>query len=235
MDSGVPRGPAMYDGFADMFESHAAGSPYNAYYDRPAVFDLCGDLRGRRVLDAGCGPGLYGEQLIARGARYEGFDVSADMVRVARRRLGEDVPLRTHDLERPLSWVPDASVDLVVCALVVHYLEDRVGALREFRRVLAPGGRAVLSTSHPTADWLLDGDGYFVARHVEDTWRSGLRTRWWRQPRQAWFNEFTTAGLVVERLVEHRPLPAMAEHHPEDHARLTRQPGFIAYRLCPAP
>jgi SAM-dependent methyltransferase len=117
----------------------------------------------------------------------------------------------------------------------MHYVEDRVGALREFRRVLAPGGRAVLSTSHPTADWLLDGDGYFVARQVEDTWRSGLRTRWWRQPPQAWFDEFAAAGLVVERLVEHRPLPAMAEHHPEDHARLTRQPGFIAYRLRPLP
>ncbi|MGF1663846.1 MAG: class I SAM-dependent methyltransferase [Kineosporiaceae bacterium] len=229
----------MYDGFAESFESHAADSPYNAHYDRPAVLGLCGDVRGRRVLDAGCGPGLYGEALMVRGARYEGFDVSADMVRVARRRLGEGVPLRVHDLEAPLSWVPDRAVNLVVCALALHYVEDRVGALREFRRVLAREGRVVLSTSHPTADWLLDGGGYFDARWVEDTWRSGLRTRWWHQSLQAWFEEFAAAGLlVIDRLVEHRPVRTMAERHPEDYARLTREPDFIAFRLVrghPAP
>jgi SAM-dependent methyltransferase len=222
----------MYDGFAETFESHAADGPYNAYYDRPAVLELCGDVRGHRVLDAGCGPGLYGEELVARGARYEGFDVSADMVRAARRRLGDEVPLRVHDLERPLSWVPDDSVDLVVCALALHYVEDRVGALAEFRRALSRQGRVVISTSHPTADWLHSGGSYFEPRHLEDMWPSGLRSRWWHQPLDATLDEFATAGLCLDRLVEVRPVPVMAHRYPEQFATLSTRPWFVAFRLA---
>jgi 2-polyprenyl-3-methyl-5-hydroxy-6-metoxy-1,4-benzoquinol methylase len=64
-----------YDVMASSYEQHAADSPYNAHYDRPAVLELAGDVAGMRVLDAGCGPGLYSEQLLARGAN-RGFSFS---------------------------------------------------------------------------------------------------------------------------------------------------------------
>ncbi|MFF1343955.1 methyltransferase domain-containing protein [Streptomyces sp. NPDC058290] len=77
-----------YDGFADTFAREAAVSPYNARYGRPTVLGLLGDVSGLRVLDAGCGPGLYLSELAARGAEAVGIDQSADMVRLARERLG---------------------------------------------------------------------------------------------------------------------------------------------------
>ena len=46
--------------------------------------------------------------------------------------------------------LPDASVDAVLCSLGFQFFTDKVGALREMRRVLAPGGRAVLGTPGPT-------------------------------------------------------------------------------------
>jgi SAM-dependent methyltransferase len=224
--------PAAYDGFAATFAQHAADGAYNAYYDRPVVLELLGDVTGRRVLDAGCGPGLYAAELVTRGADVIGFDQSSDMVQLARERLGPDVPVRRHDLDEPLDWLPDSAVDLAVMALVIHYVEDRVAALRELHRVLRPHGRLVLSTTHPTADWLGNGGGYFDERYVEEQWSRGMVNRFWRQPLTRWFDEFTDAGFTVERLVEHQPTKTMAHRHPEQYAKLSREPGFIAFRLA---
>jgi len=68
VDSGVGREP-QYDVFADEFLGHARDGFYNAGYDRPACLALLGDVRGKRVLDAACGPGLYAAELIGRGAQ----------------------------------------------------------------------------------------------------------------------------------------------------------------------
>jgi SAM-dependent methyltransferase len=233
MPAGDDR-PAAYDGYAETFAADAAVSAYNAYYDRPAVLDLIGDVRGLRVLDVGCGPGLYMAELIERGGDVMGFDQSADMVRHAFRRLGPGARVRRHDLGRPLDWLPDATIDLALAALVIHYVDDRVAALGELNRVLRPDGRLVLSTSHPTADWLADGGSYFDERYAEERWSCGLLHRFWRQPLQRWCEEFSAAGFVIERLVEHRPAAEMAHRHPADYARLSREPAFIAFRLAKA-
>lgn len=231
---------AAYDGFAEIYETHAATSPYNAHYDRPAVLDLCGDVGGKQILDAGCGPGLVASELLSRGAaRLVAVDQSQDMVDLARRRLGERATVRRHDLDEPLSWLPAGSVDVVVSSLVLHYVTDRVATLRELSRVLAPGGRLVFSTGHPTGDWLYMtrlgyDDDYFTPRWVEDTWRCGLTVRWWHQPLDHWFDEIRQAGLVVERFLETRPAPSMAAAHPDDFETLTRRPGFVAFRLAAA-
>src|SRR3954463_9385257 len=78
---------SVYDDMGPVFEAFASESAYNAYYDRPAVLGLAGDVSGLRVLDAGCGPGFYAAALGARGARGAAFDASEAMVALARERL----------------------------------------------------------------------------------------------------------------------------------------------------
>jgi ubiquinone/menaquinone biosynthesis C-methylase UbiE len=60
----------QYDVFADEFLDHASDGFYNAHYDRPACLGLLGDVAGRTVLDAACGPGLYAEELTAAVQRW---------------------------------------------------------------------------------------------------------------------------------------------------------------------
>lgn len=229
--TGVGREP-QYDSFADEFLEHAAEGLFNAHYDRPAVLRLLGDVAGRRVLDAACGPGLYAEELVRRGAQVAGFDQSPRMVELAASRVpaGE---FRVHDLADPLDWLPDASVDVVLLALAYEYVDDRVAMLREFRRVLRPGGAVVLSMQHPTADWLRRGGSYFDRALVEETWSRGWHLRYWQQPLEHVCGEFAAAGFVVERLVEPRPEPAGRDVDPEHYEELQRTPGFIGFRLLP--
>lgn len=78
----VGREP-QYESFADAFAEHAADGFANAHYDRPACLELLGDVAGRHVLDAACGPGLYAAELARRGARVTGLDQSPRMVALA--------------------------------------------------------------------------------------------------------------------------------------------------------
>src|SRR6516225_6970499 len=61
-------GARNYSGFADRYSAAVPTKPHNALYERPAMLSLLPDVRGRRVLDAGCGPGLYAEWLAQQGA-----------------------------------------------------------------------------------------------------------------------------------------------------------------------
>lgn len=226
-----------YDGMARVYERYAADSPYNAHYDRPAVLGLVGAAAGLRVLDAGCGPGLYAEELLARGAEVVAVDGSAAMVELARHRLRGRAEVVHADLDRPLPFA-SSRFDLVVCALVIHHLDDREACLREFYRVLRPGGHAVLSTQHPTTDWLRKGGSYFETRAEEDTWHrdeAAFTVRFWREPLTSLCGAIASAGFLIERLVEPLPAPSMRERSPEHWEKLNREPGFVVLRLLKPP
>ncbi len=228
----VGREP-QYEAVADEFRDHATSGFFNAHVDRPACLALLGDVAGLRVLDAACGPGLYAEELAARGAEVVGFDHSARMVELASARVPAAV-FRVHDLGEPLTWLPDASVDRALCALAIEYVDDRVPALRELRRVLRPGGALVLSKLHPTADWLRHGGDYFETRVVEEVWTGVPGTwhmRFWIAPLEQTFAEIADAGFLVERLVEPRPVPSAEALDAERYERFSTQPGFLALRL----
>jgi predicted TPR repeat methyltransferase len=139
-----------YDVLAEAYTAENETSLINAYYARPAILALAGNVAGRRILDAGCGSGPLFAALRDRGAILAGFDSSAGMIEQARRRLGDDADLRVTELGSPLPF-PDSAFDDVIAALVLHYLEDWGPALAELRRVLKPGGRLIVAVDHPFA------------------------------------------------------------------------------------
>lgn len=229
-------GPSpQYDVFADEFLEHARSGLFNAHYDRPACLSLLGGVDGTTVLDAACGPGRYAEELVARGARVIGFDQSPRMVELAQQRVPAG-QFRTHDLADPLDWLPDQSVDSVLLALALEYVDDRERALRELRRVLRPGGALVLSRQHPSGDWLRHGGNYFRARVIEETWSRGWHVRYWLAPLEQTCEELHRAGFLIERLLEPRPTASAANIDPDRYDHLTREPtGFLAIRAIPDP
>ena len=225
----------MYDSFADSFAVHAEHSAYNAHYDRPAVLGLLGDVDGLRVLDVGCGSGLYAAELAQRGADVVGFDNSPKLIQHARQRAGSRADLRVHDVRDPLDWLGDETVDRAVMALVLHHLDDPVPALREVHRVLKPGGQLVVSTVHPVADWRQLGGCYFTDEMIDDTWNAGWQVRFRRAPLTTWCAEFREAGFLIERLVEPLPSESMKHPFPDTYNKLTQEPFFIVFVLAKTP
>jgi len=199
-----------YDRFSDDYEAENATSLLNAYYERPAVLDLAGDVRGRTILDAGCGSGPLAAELVARGADVVGFDGSPAMIDLARRRLGEAVPLTVHDLAEPLPY-DDETFDDVVASLVLHYLEDWDRPLAEIRRVLKPGGRLIASVNHPFAQVLnAPTADYFATRlYDEEVELAGKPTvlTFWHRPLREVVRAVTDAGLGIRVIDEPAPSP----------------------------
>ncbi len=110
------------------------------------VLDLLGrELRpGDQVLDAGCGTGLLLERL-PPGHALAGLDCSEYALALAARRLaGREADLRHGKLPGECPF-ESASLDLVLLTDVLEHIEDDLGALRELRRVIRPGGRLLLT------------------------------------------------------------------------------------------
>ncbi|GHO47278.1 hypothetical protein KSX_54410 [Ktedonospora formicarum] len=78
------------------------------------MLSLLPPVQGKRVLDIGCGPGLYAAWLIERGAQVVGFDISGEMIERARLRVGDRGTFYQHDISQPLPFAADASFDIAV-------------------------------------------------------------------------------------------------------------------------
>ncbi|MDQ6875786.1 MAG: class I SAM-dependent methyltransferase [Actinomycetota bacterium] len=225
---------SAYDDMGEGYRQHAEDSAYNAHYDRPAVLAALGPVAGRRVLDAGCGPGFYVSALLAAGAEVVGIDASQTMIDLAKERVGNQAQIDLVEIGTKLPY-PDRSFDLAVCALTIHHVTDRVTAFAEFHRVLRPGGALVMSTQHPTSDWLRKGGSYFDRVLESDTWRLPTgdlqQVRYWREPLADLCGAATASGLVIERLLEPRPAESMRTRSLAVYQKLHREPGFLILRL----
>lgn len=140
-----PRAVAeRYDEWAESYDDDLATWSYQA----PTVVAESVVSRhpdARSVLDVGCGTGLVGQALRARGcaARIVGLDLSRTSLRIAHQTGAYDT-LEVADLQKPLDLSED-SVDVLVCAGVMTYLPDVEAVWREFARVVRPGGLVVVT------------------------------------------------------------------------------------------
>ncbi len=226
----------VYETLAEQYAAQIVTKPHNAYYDRPAVFSLLPDVSDKRVLDAGCGPGVYAQWLVEHGAQVVGLDASAQMIAIAQRRVGERGEFRVADLSQPLDFLPDTAFDLVLSALTISYIADLKMLFAEFARVLRPGGLFVFSTHHPASDFQNHGGNYFETVQVTETWRSlgdgdtPFTVTFYRRPLTAITEALWQNGFVMECLIEPQPTPEFKQADPTNYARLMNQPGFIAIR-----
>jgi malonyl-CoA O-methyltransferase len=118
-------------------------SPIVAVEER-ALLPWIARVSARRAIDVGCGTGRWTARIAAIGV-----DASGPMLAVAAGKPGLRGRLAVSDA----SALPftNASADLVLCALTLGHMSDPTVAMREFERVLMPGGTLLLTDFHPAA------------------------------------------------------------------------------------
>ncbi len=128
---------------------------------READARLLGDVRGKRVLELGCGAAAAARWLDGQGADVVAMDLSGGMLRQAREaaaRSGVEVPLVQADA-LALPFATDA-FDVVCTAFgAIPFVADSAALMREVARVLRPGGSWVFSITHPMRWVFLDEPG----------------------------------------------------------------------------
>lgn len=233
-----PLARRAYEELAETYAALAPTKPHNAYYERPATLSLLGEVGGRRVLDAGCGPGVYAEILADRGAETVGFDASEKMVGLARERLRGRAEFFRANLEDSWDRLDDASFDLALSALAMDYVRDWSGPLSEFLRVLRPGGRLVFSVEHPASTFVrhvYSGDGnYFETEAVGMEWTGFPGPVWipsYRRPLGAMVGAILGGGFDFTGLVEPKPDDRFRRADPEAYEKLSRTPGFLCFEV----
>jgi ubiquinone/menaquinone biosynthesis C-methylase UbiE len=135
VEEGYTRWSAHYDG----------PNPAIAV-EEPIVKAMLADITPGVALDAACGTGRHAATLVALGHRVIGVDMTDAMMDRARAKVPQ-AEFRRGRLEA--LPVDDESVDLVTCALALTHVPSLEPVIREFARVLRPGGTAILSDMHP--------------------------------------------------------------------------------------
>lgn len=219
---------SLYGEYAREYAAHTAVSFYNVRYERPAMQKRLGSLRGKQVLDAGCASGEFAAYMLDAGAQVVCVDNSPAMLGLARERTDDRAKFILADLAKPLADVAAHSFDLVLSSLTMHYLEDWSVPLSEFRRMLRPGGRFLMSTHHPVMT-LGQVQNYFEVTRITETWRIGSEERevtFYHRPLEAIINAVADAGFRLEAVVEPH-LEDDARDVPPNAERLRTQPWFL--------
>lgn len=162
--------------------------------ERQLILELVGDVKGRRVLDVGCGDGEFAVELKKRGAIVIGIDASAEMIDAAKSRS----KLQSADIDFQVAMVehlpfPAEKFDVVIAITILCFVDDAAPVFKEIARVLRPGGRLVIGELGKWSTWAAE-------RRIRAWFGSALWQRGrFRTPRE--FNEIARAAGLIPELV----------------------------------
>ena len=226
-----------YDSYEDMAEyyfEHVDNKPFNALYERPGTLALMPDIKGKRVLDAGCAAGWYTKWLVDSGAEVVAIDFSPKMVEMTKKRVGDNTIVKVHDLNESLDFLEDESFDIVLSSLVLHYLKDWDNVMKEFNRILKTDGHLIFSVHHPFMDFtVFERENYFSTELLEDDWTTHegkVKVKFYRRPLNKIISPVVNARFMIEELSEPMPTEEFRIKQPEADDRLTKKPQFLFIR-----
>lgn len=223
-----------YEEMAEHYFTYVDTKPFNAYYERPATLSLLTDVKGKKVLDAGCAAGWYTKWLLEKGASVIALDFSPNMVEMTKKRVENKAEVIRADLNNPLDFIEDKSIDIVLSSLTFHYIKNWDPVMGEFNRILKDGGQLIFSVHHPFMDFtVFNKENYFLTELLEEEWSTingKVKVQFYRRPLSDIIASVTSSGFVVEKLLEPMPTEQFRIERPDTYDILTKRPQFLFIR-----
>ena len=162
------------EAFADLIAG--AGTPHHKKILNPCVEELLGDVKGKSLLDAGCGEGYLARYYTKKGANVVAIDLSPTLIETSETitdNEGLEVDYRVEDV-RHVESIPNETFDIVLSNLVLLNIPCLEDALMEYCRVLKTGGYLVFSIVHPAFNFYGPGSWEMGEKDSETNRREGL-------------------------------------------------------------
>lgn len=227
----------MYSIFSTEYDEAIQDNIYNAHLERPTLQSMLPTLIGKHVVDLGCGSGVYAQYLVSQGAaKVTCIDYAEEMVQLVANKaqqlgVNDKVIAYSQDLSKGLPSEVDASADLVISPLMIHYLEDLNPLFADVHRVLNTGGLFVFSTHHPFADFECSKSGnYFERELVQQEWDTvgkPVKVRFYRRSLTEITDALTQNGLVITQISEGEVSEKVKEMDSDKYEFLSQNPNFI--------
>ncbi|MCT2534939.1 class I SAM-dependent methyltransferase [Aquibacillus koreensis] len=215
----IYKGPTAYNNedFMNTYlkRRHRKESPNNII-EKPALIKLLGDVRGKEVMDLGCGESAFGLELLESGCEsYLGIEGSERMYEKALETLKGTSGNVQHATLESFAY-PENTFDIVLSRLVFHYIEDLSPIIENIYGSLKQGGRFIFSVQHPLLTSSVDSnriEEQRTDRVVDDYFYSGERIEQWMGERvvkyhrtvEDYFKLLKRAGFSIEDIQEPKP------------------------------
>lgn len=187
---------ASYDAVADEYARRISDELQHKPLDRALLDRFADSTRGHGpVCDLGCGPGHVARYLKERGVDVVGYDLSPKMVEAAR-LLNPEINFHQADMTA-LDHADGSWAGLVAFYSLIHVPPPEIAsALREFRRVLQPGGLLLLAFHV--------GD---ETVHLDDWWERKVNIDFFCFQPEQMARDLQAAGFEIEEIIEREPYP----------------------------
>lgn len=197
----------------------------------PTVFRMLGDLRGRRVLDAGCGQGYLSRLMADRGAAVVGVEPAAglyDYCVDAERRLRQGVRYVRADLT---TFEAEPTFDAVVASMVLQSVRDWTAAMHACVDALRPGGLFVFAVVHPcfedaAAQWRRHGQ-VCVREYLREYELPRQHAPDYHRPMSTYLNAAVDLGCVITEVAEPGLTTDIAQAGPPGSHAYVHVPNFL--------
>jgi ubiquinone/menaquinone biosynthesis C-methylase UbiE len=232
----------LYNKFADEYNlkrKSSGKSFYNDFIEIPAISGLLKDLvPGKKVLDLGCGTGIFTKVIHDWGGDVIGIDISESMIKIARNEY-PDIKFFTLDAEK--TNFPDEEFDVVSSSLMIHYLDDLLILFKEVNRILKLNGFFIFSFHHPANEAIEKIELNGETKNIFNDYYS-LKDYRWRMFQNRMelisyhhtFEDISTAlsssGFLIERILEPKPIEEGKEFDIKDFEYTSRTPTFCVIK-----
>ena len=232
--------------FEDFRNSRSNKVNFNDCIETPILFAMLPDLRGKEILDIGCGMGQHAKQYSEMGAKSVlGIDISEKMLEYAgEHNSAENIVYQRMAME-DIGTI-NRQFDLVTSSLVFDYAEDFGGLMRKIHGLMKEDAEFVFSMSHPivtawdgTCDrYTRTETGERLYANLPNYCREGLRKVDWvvngyecyHRTVSTLINALIRAGFVIEECQEAHISEEMRKQYPALFGGTIHRPEFIFFR-----